>query len=231
MEIRIKDSLWMKDWWKIWAAQPALWLRMQDPCAHSQRDGAAMGTSYSTKSDPQSGGCLHVVQVLHISEGGTSCSGALLCSEVFCCNSVFSQSQPGKFELTVPNAALTCLLMLIVKPWQKHSPSGLQKSCRIRCLPTRWALLRDVIALTTTDSSWTPLPSLLCVLRARQQPELRAEGRQELTVPMPTPRAWSRGPALAWAPAPQVSFVFLTFPPPPTSLFLPEHPAAPRCVQ
>ena len=154
-----------------------------------------------------------------------SCPGALLCSEDFCCNSGFPRSQPGKFELTVPNAAPACLLMLLVKPWQKHSPSGLQKSCRIRCLPTRWALLRDVTPLTTSDSSLTPFPALLRTLRARQQPELRAEGRQEPAVPPPAPRARSRGSASAWAPAPQICFVLLTCPPPPTSFFLLEAPS------
>lgn len=148
---------------------------------------------------------------------------------IFCCNSVFSQSQPGKFEFTVPNAAPACLLMLIVKPWQKHSPSGLQKSCRICCLPARWALLRDVTPLTTPDSSLTPFPALLHALQAREQPELRAEGRQEPTVPTPAPKARSWGSALVWAPAPQICFMLLTCPPPPpTSLFLLE---APSCTQ
>lgn len=177
---------------------------------------------------PQPGGCLQAVRDPHIPEGGMSCPGALLCSKDFCCNSGFSQSQPGKFELTVPNAAPACLLMLIVKPWQKHSPSGLQKSCRIRCLPTRWALLRDVTPLTTPDSSLTSFPA---PLRARQQPESREpRGGEGPLFPRP-PRGHGAGalprhgllhPRFAWCSSPALLL------PPPFSCW--RHPAAQRTV-
>lgn len=48
----------MKGWWKSWAAQPDPWLRMQDPCMHSQHDRAPVGTSYMPppRSDPPPAG-------------------------------------------------------------------------------------------------------------------------------------------------------------------------------
>jgi len=73
----------MKGWWKGWAAQPALWLGVQGPCMHSQKDGASVGTSYPTRSDPQLRGCLRALQDPRVPEGGMSCPGALLCSEDF----------------------------------------------------------------------------------------------------------------------------------------------------
>lgn len=113
-----------------------------------------------------------------------SCPGALLRNKDFCSNSVFfSWSEPGKSELTTPNATPACLLMLIVKPWQKHSAAGLQKSCRIRCLPTTWALLRDVTELTTPDSS-DSFPRLAPHAPATQQPKPAAQGTQQLLPPL-----------------------------------------------
>lgn len=178
---------------------------MQDPCAHSRVRRVSVGIRSTTRSDPQLD--------QHIPKDAMSFPGALRCSEGFLVQFGFSRSHPGMFELVVPNAAPACFLVLIVKPWQQHSQSGLQKSCRIRCLPDRWALLRGVTPLTTSDSSCTPFPALLCTLCERGSAQ-----RQRQEPGSPRSRACPEGSAFAGIPAPQICSMLFPCPPPPTSL-------------
>lgn len=138
--------------------------------SHLRRAGSMRsppeGQGVCRSSHPESrglwlAGCPRAVWPPHVPEGG-DCFTSVLSSEFFVffssCNSGFSLpqlSEPGKLPLVVPNAAPLGLLVLSVKPWQRRSPSGLQKPCRIWGLPGRWALLRAVTPLTAPDSSQT----------------------------------------------------------------------------
>lgn len=154
--------------WRLWFSHPDDHLLQHQPpskgrihaltsggtgCLQEQpprKQGVVVGRlslSCMAPSCPRGGGLFHLSALQRV-----------LFFFFFPCNSGFSLpqlSEPGKLPLVVPNAAPLGLLVLSVKPWQRRSPSGLQKPCRIWGLPGRWALLRAVTPLTAPDSSQT----------------------------------------------------------------------------
>lgn len=156
---------------RLWFSHPDDHLMQHQPPSKGRIHALASGGTGCLQEQPPrkqgvAVGGLSLSCMAPLCPGGGDCSTSVLCSEFFFffpCNSGFSLPQlsdPGKLPLVVPNAAPLGLLVLSVKPWQRRSPSGLQKPCQIWGLPGRWALLRAVTPLTAPDSSQTCFPGL-----------------------------------------------------------------------